>query len=275
MHRMPRLFALGVAAALSGALFAGLSSVTALAAAPSPESVALHASFSPERLGASTTIGFGFDISGPGGAPPSPLRNVALRLPPGINYLTTTLGLAICNPTALLERGLAGCSPNSRLGVGSAFVEVPFGETSGHEIPEIDALMGPPNGENIVVLFYANGIEPVYAQIVFEGELIAGSQTLGGSLNAAIPLVPSVPAGPPVSILNVRTTIGPAGLTYYEHVHGRTISFHPTGVSLPPRCPTGGFAFSASFAFADGTSAVARATVPCPPPRRARGTTKH
>jgi hypothetical protein len=228
----------------------------------------LHTSFSPNRLGASTTIGFGFDIAGPNGTVPPPLRSVSLKLPPGINYLTTTLGLAICQPAALLERGLAGCSPNSRLGFGTAYVEVPFGETSGHEIPDIQALMGPPHNGNIVVLFYADGREPVYAQLVFAGELIAGSQTLSGSLNAAIPLVPSVPAGPPVSIVKVRTTIGPAHLTYYERKHGRTISFHPQGVSLPSRCPRGGFVFSAGFSFEDGTSTVANSTVPCPPPRK-------
>jgi hypothetical protein len=239
------------------------------AAASAEQTVALHASFSPNRLGASTTIGFGFDIAGPNGATPSPLRNVSLRLPAGINYLSTTLGLAICQPAALLERGLAGCSPNSRLGFGSAFVEVPFGETSGHEIPDIQAVMGPPHDGNIVVLFYADGREPVYAQLVFEGELVAGTQTLGGSLNTAIPLVQSVTAGPPVSIVSVRTTIGPAHLTYYEHVHGRTVSFHPVGVSVPQRCPRGGFAFSATFSFADGTTTLANSTVPCPPPRKA------
>jgi hypothetical protein len=228
-------------------------------AAFAEQTVVLHTSFSPNRLGASTTIGFGFDIAGPNGAAPSPLRSVSLRLPPGINYLSTTLGLAICQPAALLERGLSGCSPNSRLGFGSAFVEVPFGETSGHEIPDIQALMGPPHNGNIVVLFYADGREPVYAQLVFQGELIAGTQTLGGSLNTAIPLVPSVTAGPPVSIVNVRTTIGPAHLTYYEHV----------GVSVPQRCPHGGFVFSATFSFADGTTTVASSTVPCPPPRNA------
>lgn len=249
---------------LGALLFACVLAPTATAAAA--PTVVLHTSFSPNRLGASTTIGFGFDIAGPNGSIPPPLRSVSLKLPPGINYLTTTLGLAICQPAALLERGLAGCSPNSRLGFGSAYVEVPFGETSGHEIPNIQALMGPPHNGNIVVLFYADGREPVYAQLVFAGELIAGSQTLGGSLNAAVPLVPSVPAGPPVSIVNVRTTIGPAHLTYYEHVHGRTISFHPRGVSVPTRCPRGGFAFSAAFSFDDGTSAVANSIVPCPPP---------
>jgi len=230
--------------------------------------VALHTSFTPNRLGASTTIGFGFDIAGENGSVPPPLLGVSLKLPPGINYLTTTLGLAICQPTTLLERGVAGCSPNSRLGSGSAYVEVPFGETSGHEIPNIQAVMGPPHNGNIVVLFYADGREPVYAQLVFQGELISGTETLGGSLNTAIPLVPSVPAGPPVSIVRVRTTIGPAGLTYYERKHGRTIAFHPTGVTLPPRCPRGGFAFSASFSFQDGSTAKAGNAVPCPPPRK-------
>jgi hypothetical protein len=231
------------------------------------ETAVLHTSFSPNRLGASTTIGFGFNIAGANGAAPSPLRSVSLRLPMGINYLSTTLGLAICQPSALLEHGLAGCSPNSRLGFGSAFVEVPFGEASGREIPDVQALMGPPHNGNIVVLFYADGREPIYAQLVFQGELIAGSQTLGGSLNAAIPLVPSVAGGPPVSIVSVSTTIGPAHLTYYEHVRGRLVSFHPVGVSVPLRCPHGGFQFSATFSFEDGTTTVANSTVPCPPRR--------
>jgi hypothetical protein len=238
---------------------AGLS-----ATAGAAETVALHTSFSPDRFGASTTIGFGFDIASTSGGSPSPLQSVSLRLPAGVNYLSTTLGLAICQPAALLARGLAGCSPNSRLGFGSAYVEVPFGQGSGHEIPDIQALMGPPRDGNIVVLFYADGREPVYAQIVFEGELVAGSETLGGSLRAAVPLIPSVPGGPPVSIISVRTTIGPAGLTYHERVHGHTVSFHPTGVSVPLRCPHGGFPFSAEFTFQDGASAKATSTVPCP-----------
>jgi hypothetical protein len=259
MRRSAR--SLAAAALLYGAL---LLPGTA-AAAPT---VVLHTSFTPNRLGASTTIGFGFDIAGESGTVPPPLLGVSLKLPPGINYLTTTLGLAICQPSALLDRGTAGCPPNSRLGSGSAYVEVPFGETSGHEIPNIQAFMGPPHNDNIVVLFFADGREPVYAQLVFQGELISGTETLGGSLDTAIPLVPSVPAGPPVSIVRVRTTIGPAGLTYYERKRGRTIAFHPTGVSLPLHCPRGGFRFSAAFSFEDGSAANATSTVPCPPPRR-------
>jgi hypothetical protein len=253
----------------SSARTACLAAVLSIAAwlpcaARAAETATLHTSFSPDRLGASTTIGFGFQIANTSGGLPAPLQSVSLDLPPGIDYLTTTLGLAICQPAALQARGAAGCPPNSRLGSGSAYVEVPFGQSSGREIPDIEAFMGPPHGSNIVVLFYANGVEPVYAQIVFEGELIPGSQTLGGSLNAAVPLVPSVAGGPPVSIVKVSTTIGPAGLTYYERVHGRTVSFHPRGVDVPLHCPRGGFRFSAHFTFQDGTSALATSSVPCP-----------
>ena len=240
------------------------------AAAGAAETATLHTSFSPDKLGASTTIGFGFQISDPSGGLPAPLTSLSLNLPAGIDYVTTTLGLAICQPANLLEHGLSGCSPNSRLGYGSALVEVPFGTGAGHEIPEIQALMGPPHNGNLVVLFYANGQEPVYAQIVFQGELVSGSETLGGSLDAAIPLIPSVPSGPPVSILNVQSTIGPSHLTYYKHVHGKRVAFHPQGVSVPLHCPKGGFQFSASFGFSDGTSTTTKSVVPCPPPIRRR-----
>ncbi|MGH2904006.1 MAG: hypothetical protein ACRDK7_10545 [Solirubrobacteraceae bacterium] len=235
------------------------------ASAGAAETATLHTSFSPDRLGASTTIGFGFQIGDTGGGLPAPLTSLDLHLPPGIDYVSTTLGLSICQPANLLARGLAGCSPNSRLGFGSALVEVPFGTGSGHEIPEIQALMGPPHDGNIVVLFYANGQEPVYAQIVFQAELLSGSETLSGSLDAAVPLIPSVPNGPPVSILNVQSTIGPSHLTYYRRSHGKRIAFHPKGVAIPRHCPAGGFQFSATFGFADGTSTVAKSVVPCPP----------
>jgi hypothetical protein len=236
--------------------------------ATAAETAALHASFSPNRLGASTTIGFFFRLASTGGGIPPPLRAISLRLPPGIDYLSTTLGLAICRPAALTARGPAGCPPNSRLGSGSALVEVPFGTGAGKEIPEIQALMGPPANENIVVEFYANGLAPVLAQIVMQAELIAGSDTMPGHLDTEVPLIASVPAGPPVSILSVTARIGPAGLTYYESRHGRRVAFHPRGVSVPRHCPRGGFRFSARFTFTDATATNASYSVPCPPRRR-------
>jgi hypothetical protein len=82
-----------------------------------------------------------------------------------------------------------------------------------------------------------------------QAELIAGSDTMPGRLDTQVPLIASVPAGPPVSILSVTATIGPAGLTYYAKRHGRRVAFHPRGVSVPRHCPRGGFRFSARFSF--------------------------
>jgi hypothetical protein len=238
------------------------------AARAASEQASLHASFSPNRLGAPTTISFGFRLATSEGVAPPPLTALVLRMPAGMNYTTTTLGLAICQPAALLARGLAGCSPNSRLGYGTAFVEVPFGVGSGHEIPEIQALSGPsPNG-NLVVLFYANGVFPVSAQLTFSGEVLPDAGRFGSQLAATIPLVTSVPGGPDVSILSVQTTIGPSHLTYYKHVHGRRVPFRPRGVAVPERCPRGGFPFAAEFTFQDQSHTSAQTSVPCPPARQ-------
>jgi hypothetical protein len=234
------------------------------------EQATLHAAFTPDRLGASTTISFGFHLQTSEGLAPPPLTSVALDMPAGMNYTLTTLGLAICQPAALQAQGLKGCSPNSRVGSGSALVEVPFGTGSGHELPEIQAVVGPPHEGNMVVLFYANGQAPVSAQLVFAGEVLPETGVFGSRLSTTVPLIPSVPGGPDVSIVNVSSTIGPSGLIYYKHAHGKLVPFHPLGIGVPERCPHGGFPFSASFTFQDGSTASASTTVPCPPPVRHR-----
>jgi hypothetical protein len=255
----------------SSAAFAALA-LLLLGCLPSPaqasEAVSLQASFTPDRFGSATTIGFGFTISNTEGGLPAPLTHVDLRMPPGMNYLTSSLGTSECQPKRLEEKGLSGCPANSRVGMGNAFVEVPFGQNAGHEIPEIQALVGPPHNGNVVVLFYANGLAPVYAQIVFAGELVTAGGAFGEDLSAAIPLIPSVTNGPPVSIINVKSTIGPNHLTYYKHVHGRLVSYKPTGVEVPAHCPRGGFPFTAQFAFLDGSTANATTHVPCPRRRK-------
>lgn len=232
------------------------------------EQATLNASFAPDRLGAPTTISFSFHLSTSEGTAPPPLTSMDLRMPAGLGYARTTLGLALCNPASLLARGLAGCPANSRLGYGTADVEVPFGTGAGHEIPEVQAVAGPSSTGNMVVLFYANGLFPVSAQITFAGEVRPDSGPFGSQLATTVPLVTSVPGGPDVSLVSVQSTIGPDHLTYYKHVRGHLVAFHPRGVSVPEHCPRGGFPFAGEFSFEDGSRASASTTVPCPPPRR-------
>lgn len=259
---MSRLTAL---TALAVALLCVMAPTSALAVS---EHASLHASFTPDRLGTPTTIIFSFRLSTSEGTAPPPLTGMDLRMPAGIGYTTTTLGLAICQPAALVAKGLAGCPANSRLGYGSALVEVPFGTGDGHEIPEIQAVAGPSPKGNMVVLFYANGLFPVYAQLAFAGEVLPDTGRFGSQLVTNVPLVSSVPDGSDVSIVSIQTTIGPSHLTYYKRVHGRRVAFHPRGVSVPERCPHGGFPFAAEFTFQDGGKTSAATTVPCPPPHR-------
>jgi hypothetical protein len=237
----------------------------ATAGALASEKATLKTSFSPDRLGVSTTIGFSFTVSTTEGLAPPPLTGIDLHMPAGMNYTDTNLGLAICQPENLQREGLAGCPLNSRLGSGSAYVEVPFGDGAGQELPEVQAVMGPSNNGNIVVLFYANGKTPVSAQLVFKGEVQPASGPFGSQLTTVVPAIPSVPNGPNVSVISVKATIGPEGVTYTKHVHGRLVHFHPTGIGVPEHCPRGGFPFSASFTFEDGSSTSTTATVPCPP----------
>ena len=252
-------------AAMTVALVCVLTPASALAAS---ERATLSASFAPDRLGTPTTITFGFHLATSEGTAPPPLTGLDLKMPAGMNYTTTTLGLAICQPAALAAKGLAGCSPNSRLGYGSAYVEVPFGTGSGHEIPEIQALSGPSPKGNLTVLFYANGLYPISAQLAFSGEVLPDTGRFGSQLATAVPLVTSVPGGPDVSIVSVTSTIGPSHLTYYKHVHGRLVPFQPRGVAVPERCPRGGFPFAAEFAFQDGSHTSAQTAVACPPRHR-------
>jgi hypothetical protein len=234
------------------------------AAARGAVDATLHASFSPERLGASTTIGFGFRLRASTGGAPAPLVHVDLRMPAGLNLTRTTLGLGICSPSRLASIGGKACPGNSRLGSGSAFVEVPFGKGSGRELPAIQAFMGPPKHGNMVILFYVTGRAPVFANLIFTGELLPATGLFATHLSTSIPPIASVADGPDVSIVRVSASIGPKHLLYHRYVHGRLRAFHPRGVALPRHCPRGGFPFSAEFTFLDGSHARASTSVPCP-----------
>ncbi|HEY1688469.1 MAG TPA: hypothetical protein VGF95_06335 [Solirubrobacteraceae bacterium] len=260
---MPRLLGMMVALLACCGMFAALATS---AASAQEETATLHTSFTPDKLGASTTIGFDFEVRTVDGLAPPPLTGMDLHMPAGMGYINTTLGLALCSRSTLEAKGGGACPTNSVLGTGSAFVEVPFGKGAGHELPTITAYMGPPNKGNMVILFYVNGRTPVYGQFIFNGEVLPQAGIFGSQLNAAVPLVKSVPNGPDVSIVRGETNIGPEHLVYYRKNKGRREKFKPRGIAVPEKCPAGGFPFVAEFSFQDGSTAEAEDIVPCPKP---------
>jgi hypothetical protein len=228
--------------------------------------VKLRAGFNPNRLGVPTTIKFGLNVSvSQGHAVPPPLTELKLSLPAGMGLASSTLGLAECEPSRLLAQGPAGCPANSRVGQGAAVGLIESEGEAVQEAARVTALLGPPIGETEQVLFYAEALSPVVAELVFSGLVVPSeAKGFGGQIVTTIPLVPAWTAGPDVSITSFSSSIGPAGLTYLRRVRGEYVPYKPRGIGVPTRCPRGGFPFSARLAFADGSHASANTSVPCP-----------
>jgi hypothetical protein len=245
------------------ALVVTLAAWLPAAAGASGETARISAALVPERLGAPTAISLHFKVAASRGAVPAPVSGIDVLLPPNLGIATSGLGIASCDPTALEALGPAVCPRNSRMGSGSATVEIPIGPEVRQEHVQLTLFAGPSPDGYLRILIYAIGEFPVEAQIVLTSVL------LPGRLAITVPLVPSLPGGPDVSLVDMRATIG-GNLTYVERVHGRTAAYHPRGIGLPTRCPRTGFPFGAMFSFVDGGRVPAHTAVACPRATRAR-----
>lgn len=235
------------------------------------EKIRLRAGFTPFRLGASTTITFSFRIKSPKGTVPQPLIGIALALPEGLGAATSGLGLATCAPRTFLEGGVNGCPPNSMLGRATATATVPIGPEVLSERVRVALAAAASKSGRLEILYGAEGVTPVFAQLVFRGEILEAEPPYGEEINTFIPPIETLPEAPYAAVVSMSSTIGPEHLTYYRQVHGRRVAFDPEGVELPRRCPRGGFRFAATFTFLDGAAKTLRETVACPraPRRRA------
>jgi len=216
----------------------------------------ISARFTPERLGAATTVSFGFRIAAVGDAP-SALRGIELAYPADLGFATSGLGLAACAPEALESVGPEVCPADSQMGDGSALVEIPIGPELVRETVSLSLFAGPSPDGYLHMLVYASGMTPVIADVVLSGVL------LPGRIDIVVPPIPSLPEAPYVAVTQMQLTLG-GNLTYYEQVGARRLAYRPSGVGLPRSCPRGGFPFAATFAFMDGTHSRARTAVACP-----------
>lgn len=217
----------------------------------------MTAAFAPDRLGAATTISFTFQIAAASHAPDL-LRSIDFRYPANLGFATSGLGVASCAPAALEARGPSVCPPDSRMGSGSALVEIPIGSDLVRETAKVALLAGPSQNGYFNLLLSATGESPVAARVVLFTQLSPGR------LEIPVPPIPSLPEAPYVAVVRMHLTIG-GRLTYYEPAHGHQVAYHPEGIGLPRSCPRGGFPFSAGFGFLDGGHAEARTAVACPP----------
>jgi hypothetical protein len=240
--------------------------VPVAAASPAAASpvVALKAELQPKKLGASTTVSLGFHVTpGPGGDLPS-LSNFALRLPSGMGFAATTLGLATCSTPVLFTEGPDGCPHESVIGFGTAQAQAAFGAQVLHERARVSIFMTRPVDQHTTALFYFDGRTPVIAPLVLQSEVLTPKQSPGSVLTTPIPSIPTAPDGPEITIVAFRASIGPRRLRYFKRVHHRLVAYRPEGIGIPTVCPRGGFVFAGEFRFQDGSHAAAKSRVPCP-----------
>jgi hypothetical protein len=228
--------------------------------------VKLSARFDPNRLGTPTTIHFGIVVSNSTvDRVPAPITKLDLSLPAEMGLASSTLGLAVCQPSRLLSRGPRGCPANSRVGLGHALGLI---EAEGEAVPEaaeVQAFVGPTIDEDEQVLFHVEADAPVDAELLFSGRLLpARSSKFGGELVTPIPLIQAWPEGPFISVTRFDSSLGPRGLVYFHHIGGKFVPFHPKGIAVPPTCPRGGFPFAARLSFLGGPDVSVRTAVPCP-----------
>jgi hypothetical protein len=245
-------------------LAALLSCMPACVRAQASPSTSIHVNFTPMHLGHGTTLQFNARITPTEGLVPPPLTELTVLYPSALGVTVSGLGLATCTQSRLEDQGLRGCPANSHMGEGSALAEIPIGPEILTETASVAILRAPEQEGHLALLLYATGISPVFAQLAFPGLLLPSPPPYGASIHINVPLVPSLPGGPDVSVVKMHATLGPRGLTYYETVHGKVVGYKPKGILLPRRCPAGGFSFHADFSFLDGDHSEASTRVPCP-----------
>ena len=244
---------------LTAALALPMWPATSAAAA---QTVKLEASLTPERLGAGTTLYFGLRIAGPNGQIPPPLSTVNLLYPANLGLISSGLGLATCSRPELEAQ--SACPPDSLMGYGTALAEVPFGPETLRETAQITTWMAPIEAGHLGLLFLVQGQTPVRAELIFTSHILPAPRPFGGAVATTLPIIPSLPDTPDVSVTRLSTTLGPMHITYYQRFHGKTTAYHPTGIRLPRTCPAGGFPFAAELTFQNDTHATAHTSVACP-----------
>ncbi len=238
------------------------STAMAAPALAQPETRAsIHPSFLPNRLGASTAftlaIKFSSSASSNSGEEgvPAPLRGEVLHLPAGLAIDLS--GVRTCTKARLMSRGAAGCPPGSLVGRGHALAEALTGSLTSPEEVTISVFRGPNRGSRSQLEIFGQGETPLEEHNVSTAVIEPDRSPYGSKLTVSVPPIPTLHYEPDASFASLSLTIGDVGRSPRAHAAAGAIV-------MPHSCPAGGFPFAARFAFADGSTAGASATVPCP-----------
>jgi hypothetical protein len=255
MRGSRRTLSVAVAGTLLLAAKAWAAPVLATTSAPAQAttSATILPSFSRDHLGAKSSLTFTIHYSGGLSGVPSPVRRSLLRFPAGLSLELPALDS--CAPARLRARGIRGCRLQSKLGDGSALVEVRAGSQTLTENVALSLFLGAPHNLQPTFAILAQGHTPFDERVVLNGSMLSDRPPYGQALSILLPPIRTLTFEPDASIVSFSLVIGSS-----DGRHGTAAD----AVIVPSSCPAGGFPFAAEFTYADGSSGSAAATVPCP-----------
>jgi hypothetical protein len=243
---------------------AGLLLAAVARAGPTPtgQALTLHASFSPDRLGASTNLSLNAKLLSNTAGPPPPITKFVLYAPAGLGI--DTRGAGTCAVVVLKQNGPSGCPTNSRAGFGGGMAALELPNETIHAPYTLDFFFAPRENGHLRLLVYASALIPAGVEFVLVAKEIPARKPYGLGFSVEVPPISSFPGAPDASIESAFVTVGGAHVAYYESVHGKQTLVHLKGLVVPRRCPSGGFPTEGKVDFANGATLTVNPTIPCP-----------
>jgi hypothetical protein len=241
---------------------AGCVCLALAAAAWGAQTLSIHTTFTPDKLGASTNLSatalFGSTTPGV----PSPIRHVTAYGPAGLTL--DVRGAGTCTVAKLEAVGPSACPADSRIGFGGGVGLLELAGEVIHEPFTLDFFLGPSEGGRVVVLIYVNAVTPVSVQLVLRAREVYGPRPYGWGVTFEVPTIPTLPGASYASVEKTSFTFGDSKVAYFKTIHGRRKLVHVKGLIVPRSCPARGFPYEAAFSFEDGTANIYKGTIPCP-----------
>lgn len=226
------------------------------------DTLVVHESFTPDKLGAPTNLSITARFLSSTGAPPSPITKLTLYAPAGLAI--DAHGAGTCTARVLTQRGPGGCPPNSRAGFGGGVGLVELPKTVIREPYTLDFFFGPSKNGHLALLAYASAVAPVPVELVVIAREVRAPKPYGLGFSVEIPPISTLPGASLASVESAFATFGATNVAYYEMVHGKRTLVHLRGMLAPKTCPRGGFPSKGTIDFTDGTSLTVKPTIPCP-----------
>jgi hypothetical protein len=117
---------------------------------------------------------------------------------------------------------------------------------------------------HLTLLAYVSGTAPVTTGFVVVAKEIPTPKPYGLGFSAQVPQISTIPGASYASVESAFATLGAGDVAYFQTVRGRRALVHVQGLTVPRKCPFGGFPTRAAIEFADGAKFTVDPTISCP-----------